>query len=159
MKNLLTKVRTFGLCFLFCSTMASHQASAVGVAVGVERNVTEGIFAKTTPDYLFVGADVFANYYDRGTVDWNYGAKATFGYKIHNALVFGLAGVQSTEFNHGASSSFDEHTSPIYGFGIGYNFPSTNLGVRLNQTYYDLEMTNGTNEDFSFTDIMLVLVF
>lgn len=159
MKNLVKKVRTFGLCFFICSAMAAQQASAVGIAAGVEKNIVEGIFSKEKPDSLFVGGDIFANYYNRGIVDLNYGAKVTLGYKIMNAEIFGLGGVQRTDFGHASASSYKHHASAIYGYGIGYNFPSTNLGVRLNRTYYDLEMNNGTHDGFSFTDVMLVLVF
>lgn len=159
MKNLTNKIRILALGILISSTFAVSSAHAVGIAIGAERNLSDKVFNTSMPEHIFIGGDIFTNYYDRAFIKYNYGAKVTLGYKYANAQIFGLAGVQISEFNNATSDEFDDHASPMYGFGVGYNFPSTNFGIRLNKTYYSLDRTGGGEEDISFTDLMFVLVF
>ena len=151
-------MQLFVLCPLLVFTMAIPKSFAVGVAAGGELNLANGILPAPIADHIFLGADVFSNYYNNGTIDYNYGAKATLGYKVMGAQIFGLYGLQHSNFNHKASANFKESSSALYGFGFGYNFP-LNIGVRLNQTYFNLEQNNGQDKRFPFTDLMLVLVF
>ena len=128
----------------------TNHSMAAGVGAGIDLGLI---------DNIFVGADAFSNYYGDNIISYNYGVKGSLGYKMAGVSVYGLGGVQHVGFANNAAKNFKGNTSPLYGFGVGYNFPLINIGVRLNKTYFNLDRNNGNTDHFGTVDLGLVLAF
>lgn len=149
------KLLTLSALFWAITTSQSYATNAVspGVATGISIDL---------PMNLFVEGDVFSNYYGDNEIKYNYGVKGDFGYKILGISAYALAGVQHSHFNNNQSKSlnnFSNSSSPIYGVGIGYNFPILPLGVRLENTHFTLDKVNGGKDNFGNTNLSLILIF
>lgn len=162
------QVKTFIFFFLLTATsyMMSNKesnANALGLSVGTQLELIDDIFVnknlKVAKDHIFVGADAFANYYGDDIISYNYGFQGSLGYKIINASVYGLAGIQHAGFGSNQSQNFKKSSSPIYGFGVGYDFPLLNMGVRLNNTFFNLERKDGSKNNFSIINVGIVFLF
>lgn len=164
------KYQVKALIFLFVLSAAScltankkSEANAVGLSVGTQFNLISDIFVnknlKVVKDHIFAGADAFANYYGDDIISYNYGFQGSLGYKISNASVYGLAGIQHAGFGSNQSQNFKKNSSPVYGFGVGYDFPLVNMGIRLNNTFFNLERKDGSKEDFNIVNLGLIFVF
>jgi hypothetical protein len=138
------------LLSLFIKTNQSYAGSSVGTGIGAELNL---------PLNFFVEADGFIKYYNNHIVNYNYGLKGDIGYKFLGASVYGLGGVQHTSFSDNQSQNFKDQSSPVYGVGIGYNFPFINTGIRLENTYFSLDRKDGRSDNFNNVDLSLVIVF
>ena len=152
----------FVITFLTSIFTGANKSSAQGVAAGIEFDLLSNILTNShvplSTDNIFVGADAFANYYDSKLIDYGYGFRGRLGYKIFGAQAYGIGGVGHFGFDKNNSSIFKDNTAPIYGYGIGYNFP-LNIGVRLNRTFFNLEKNSGGKQNFAFTEVQVVLAF
>lgn len=151
-KNLLAIITFCGL---------ANYSMAAGVAVGSGFNLKDDIFIKNSEhkDHLFIGADVFGGYYGGNTIKYNYGVRATPGYKIDNFSVYGIGGLQRAGFAKGKSDFYRTPVSPLYGFGVGYDFPKSNVGIRINSTYFKLDRKDGGADAFNMIDVGAALMF
>lgn len=152
----------FVITFLTNIFTLVSKSSASGVAAGIEFDVLNNIITSSNiplaTDHIFVGGDAFASYYNDKSIDYGYGFRGRLGYKIFGAQAYGLAGVGHFGFDRNKPSVFKDNTAPIYGYGIGYNFPLS-IGVRLNRTFFSLERVDNRKQNFAFTEVQLVLAF
>ena len=152
----------FTASFLITSFTGIKKSSANGVAAGIELDLLSNILTDShlplSTDHIFIGGDAFVNYYNDKIIDHAYGLRGRLGYKIFGAQIYGLGGSQHIGFNKDSMESFKHSSAPIYGYGIGYNFPLS-IGVRLNRTFFNLEKTSGGKQNFAFTEVQLVLAF
>jgi len=156
--------KIFVITFLIILLAGTNKSSANGVAAGIELNVVDNIFTSNkiplAGDHIFIGGDAFANYYNDKFINYGYGFRGRLGYKILGAQAYGIGGVGHFGFDNNKSSGiFKSNTSPIYGYGVGYNFPLIQIGVRLNRTFFNLEKVVGGKQNFAFTEAQLVLAF
>ncbi|MCE3254948.1 MAG: hypothetical protein K0R25_442 [Rickettsiaceae bacterium] len=139
------------LLALFYNTQESLAlGNGVGTAAGADFMLTDNIFA---------GGDAFYNYYGDKIINSNYGAKGRLGLKAYNISFYGIGGIQRSQLAGAESNNFKSDTSPIYGFGLGYDFPMTGFGIRLNRTFFELERKTGVSNRFQNLDMALVLAF
>ncbi len=125
-------------------------ALGAGTAAGVSLDL---------PNNFFVEGNAFFNYYGERVIDHTYGFKGNLGYKMFGASAYGLAGAQHIGFANDESKNFKDNNSPLYGFGVGYNFPLINVGVRLENIYFSLDRKDGRKENFSNLSLGVILVF
>ena len=151
-KNLLAIITFCGL---------ANYSMAAGVAVGSSVNLKDDLFTKTSKykDHLFIGGEIFGGYYDDNIIKYNYGIRATPGYKIDSFSVYGIGGIQRSSFANGKSSIYKRAISPLYGFGLGYDFAKSNIGIRINSAYFKLDRKDGGTDAFNMIDIGAVLFF
>lgn len=148
MKNKLLII-SFFLLSLF-ATSESNAMKGVGLAAGIDLDL---------PANLFIEGDVFANYYGDDTINYNYGAKGDVGFKMLGISAYALGGLQHVGFANGESRNYKDDSSPIYGVGIGYNFPLIPIGVRLENTYFSLTRTNGAEDRYNNINASLIFIF
>ena len=155
------KILLTSLLIIFSINKNSY---AFGVNAGVQLNLVDNIFTDkiklVIEDHIFIGADVFANYYSNTeNLKYNYGYKGTLGYKISGFSIYGLGGIQYAGLRSDISKQYKEDKAPIYGVGIGYDVPILPIGIRLNNTYFNLERNDGTKNRFNNIDLGLIVVF
>lgn len=148
--------------FLFSAN--SQAAGGVGAAAGVSLNLINNILFSgstlvTPKDSIFIEGDAFANYYNANVINYNYGFRGNLGYKLMGFSVYGLGGVQHAGFARNQAQYYKDKTAPIYGFGVGYDFPITDFGIRANSYYFSLDKKDGTKSNFNMVDVALVFVF
>ncbi len=131
-------------------SIGTNPASAAGLQAGVDLDL---------PNHFFVGGDAFANYFNGKEINYNYGFKGNLGYKILGVSAYGLAGVQHSELAAGQGHYFKDNTSPLYGVGIGYNFPLMPLSVKLENSYFYLNKKDGDRAYFNSLALIVGLVF
>jgi len=142
------------LVFLGISPLIFLGQISKSYASGVQAGISLDL-----PNNLFIEGDAFSNYYDKNIIKYNYGFKGNLGYKILGASAYGLGGVQHSGFANGEGKNFKNNTSPLYGFGIGYNLPLLNMGIRLENTYFSLSRQDAGKEHFHNIDLAAVFVF
>jgi len=148
--------------FVAISLISSKQAKAIGVGAEINLDLIDNIFVpKNVPvlkDHVFIGATAFANYFDSNQIRYDYGFGGKLGYKIADASVYGLAGVHDLGFKNNQGQYFKNNSlSPIYGIGIGYDFPLINLGIRLENNFFSLDKKDNSKENFNFVGFRVVL--